>query len=126
MADAVVAARFGAVLLAASGALALGLGACSGDAAAKSCVSAGGGQVCVVREDGTPTLEVDGLQPGSEVRATWEGGGEPQIYLVDESGELDGTISYVTWTQTAAVQGEVVAIAADGSPIEGTISLPAP
>jgi hypothetical protein len=124
MADAVVPGRFGWVRAAALGALIAATAACTDDPE-RSCASGGGGEVCLVLEDTGPTLSVHDLQPGSELRITVSGAEDTQRLVVGASGGLDGTLTFIAMTPEG-VEADVSAVAADGTPIEGTVALAAP
>lgn len=108
----------GSVLIAA-GALA----ACSDDGSAE-CLSSGPARVCGEVDEGALRMTGEGLQPGSTVRIDVAGAG-PAEWTVSDDGTIEnepGSLGFLNVTGTFGTI-TVAAVAEDGSPIDGTITL---
>lgn len=106
--------------------LAAAASACSGDDSSlgDACISRNSASVCAQVSGGALTLVGAGLQPGSVVRAVFDGEG-PMELAVSGSGDLvkdDGAIGWLSMTPVRVVSIE--AVANDGSRFAGDIDMP--
>ena len=101
-------------------------GACSGDSSSvgDACLAQADARVCALVDEGALTLTGTGLQPGSVVRAVFDGAG-PMELAVSASGDLvddRGSLGWLSLTPVRVVAVE--AVANDGSPLDGDIIMP--
>ena len=106
--------------------LAAATSACSGDDSSlgDACISKDSASVCAQVNGGALTLVGAGLQPGSVVRAVFDGEGSME-WAVSGSGDLekdDGAIGWLSMTPVRVVSIE--AVASDGSRLAGDIDMP--
>lgn len=95
-----------------------GAGACGGSEQV-SCLTAGGAAVCV--ESGGNRVTARGLLPGSEIVV--RNGDEPATpHKIGQDGELPGTLAFLSFFPVTAL--DVVATAADGTPLQGVLAVP--
>ena len=89
-----------------------------------ACLSSATARVCASTDSGGLTLDGEGLQPGSVVRATIEGL-EPLEWRVSDSGEVVKAPGDVGFVNLNGPAGRVTlqATAADGSLLTGEIAL---